>query len=141
MELDSFFARSRVSRFYTQNTFPPLNLLLRQAAHIECVVLEGIGYDDYLDPPATWLEIDQHASSPRLKSLDIFDSILSERELGLLVECCPSSTTLHYSTIGRVSRLLSPHELAERFTNVVVKGIFGAPSSNPTADWDMLDSN
>ncbi|KAL5632254.1 hypothetical protein ACGC1H_000302 [Rhizoctonia solani] len=40
-EMERFFARSRVVRFYTRVVFPPMNLLCHHAAHLELVVLDG----------------------------------------------------------------------------------------------------
>ncbi|CAE6441649.1 unnamed protein product [Rhizoctonia solani] len=148
-EIEKFFARSRVSRFYAQYNFPPLSLLLRQAAHIERVVLKDIEYYTRVDFPATWLQVNTYTSSPRLRSLDIFDSLLSQSELRLLVECCPNGTTLYSSRVDHQSgpgednkcTPFTPHELAGSFNTVIVKGSYGVPSRNPTAGWDILDSD
>ncbi|KDN33353.1 hypothetical protein RSAG8_13554, partial [Rhizoctonia solani AG-8 WAC10335] len=40
-EWERFFVRARVARFYTSGAFPPMNVLLRHAAHLELVVFDN----------------------------------------------------------------------------------------------------
>ncbi|KAL5632208.1 hypothetical protein ACGC1H_000267 [Rhizoctonia solani] len=72
---ERFFARSRVTRFYTQMVLPPLNLLLRHSASLEQVVVDYFKSSSHsqLSSNSTGLqlELDEPASLPRLKSLHV----------------------------------------------------------------------
>ncbi|KDN38963.1 hypothetical protein RSAG8_09120, partial [Rhizoctonia solani AG-8 WAC10335] len=95
MEMEQFFARSRMERFHTQVLFPAISLLLRQAAHLEQFVLDDFKCYNWDEPPSTWLGPDGLASLPRLGSLHIIRSSLLEDQLRLLVEYCPTGVVLY----------------------------------------------
>ncbi|KAH7332611.1 hypothetical protein B0J17DRAFT_709644 [Rhizoctonia solani] len=46
-ELENFFARSRVTRFYARFAFPPLSIFLQHAVQLECVVFDRFIPGDY----------------------------------------------------------------------------------------------
>ncbi|CAE7146452.1 unnamed protein product [Rhizoctonia solani] len=94
-EFESFFARSRVARFYTHDTFLPMSILLRHAVHLEQVILEYFEHSMFTPSiPRTWLQVDELDSLPRLKSFYAIKSNFSENELHWLVNCCPVGVVL-----------------------------------------------
>ncbi|KAH7332623.1 hypothetical protein B0J17DRAFT_722151 [Rhizoctonia solani] len=145
-ELESFFARSFVVKFYTQNMLPPMNILLLHAAHLECVVLTEFSspgsWDEY---PAPWTQTNNLGSLPRLRSLHILRSNLSEAELHLLADSCPNGTLVYACNVyatddshGERIRL-DETELSQAFPTVTITKSSPYPSEDPTADWDILD--
>ncbi|CAE6538302.1 unnamed protein product [Rhizoctonia solani] len=146
MELEQFFAQSRVTRFYTRAVFPPLSTLLRYSAQLEQVVLDDFASNSCDILPCPWVNVDGLASLPRLRSLHITRSALFERELRLLLECCPDGIVLnscnvdHDNDNGRPAlTTLTTMELSELFPTVRTTSHILYPSEDPTADWDILD--
>ncbi|CAE6406619.1 hypothetical protein ACGC1H_000306 [Rhizoctonia solani] len=143
MEMERFFARSKVDRFYTQVLFPPISLLLRQAVYLEQVVLDNFRCYDWDEIPSTWLGADGLALLPRLRSLHIARSYLLKDRLHLLVEYCPTgivvySCDVHHKVGVQISQL-TPEELLETFPTVKMVDCNPYLSEDPTADWDILD--
>ncbi|CAE6529082.1 unnamed protein product [Rhizoctonia solani] len=142
VEFESFLARSRVARFYTQDGFPPMRLLLHHAPHLERVILDNFECYERAKIPPSWLDVGDLSSLPRLKSLDVINSILLEHQLRLMLECCPSGVTLYSSSVDcdnvKEDASITPEQLLEAFPTL--KSVEdGFPSKDPTADWDILD--
>ncbi|CAE6463831.1 unnamed protein product [Rhizoctonia solani] len=138
-ELERFFARSRIARFFTQGTFPPVDVFLPHAAYLECIAINQLEGHDEGEFPPTHLSIG--GSFPHLRSIIITHSILFESELRSLVNCCPSGVVLSECRIIRGelgAGCFSSQELSEVFPTVVVDhSPYRSKSSN--ADWDILD--
>ncbi|CAE6372333.1 unnamed protein product [Rhizoctonia solani] len=144
-ELEGFFARSNVAMFYTRTIFPSLDLLLRHSNNLEQVVLDYFNYYFCTQTPAAEIEVDGFASLPRLKSLHITRSVLSDDELRLLLTCCPDgivlkSCSIRCRTAGeQTSTTLDALETVEAFPTVKISDHILSREYNPTADWDVLD--
>ncbi|CAE6456332.1 unnamed protein product [Rhizoctonia solani] len=142
-ELDAFFRRSKVTRFYTRAVFPPMGALLRHANDLECVVLDGLKPYPSEESTPTWLQADKLGSPLHLRSLHITRSIISDINLRLLVDFCPNGIVLHDSyiyldSIGENSKL-NHKDISETFPTVRTTGHVLYPSNDPTAEWDILD--
>ncbi|EUC58514.1 F-box-like domain protein [Rhizoctonia solani AG-3 Rhs1AP] len=145
-ELERFFARSRVARFYTRAMFPPLNLLLRHSAHLEQVVLDDFASASHNKLPPAELDVDESASLPRLSSLHITSSALFDHELRLLLRCCPDGTVLDSSNVDHdisedypLTTTFSTPELLEAFPTIkIADSSFGLRDAS-NADWDIFD--
>ncbi|ELU38907.1 F-box-like domain-containing protein [Rhizoctonia solani AG-1 IA] len=142
-ELEKFIFRSRLSHFYSRYNFPPLSLLLHQAGDIQRIVLKDLGYQNRVELPATWMQIKQFASLPRLTSIDIIDSALLQSDVRLLYECCPSGITLQSSRVVEVDLeadiefiLLSPDELVETFPGISLEENDRIYCDDSTLGWD-----
>ncbi|KAH7332597.1 hypothetical protein B0J17DRAFT_771693 [Rhizoctonia solani] len=138
-ELGSFFARSRVARFYTHGTFPPIDILLPHAAYLESIVLDQLKDNNQGESPFACSLVD--SSLPRLRSFIIEDSILYESDLRSLVNYCPDGVVLCKCSVNRdesKAGCFSPQELSEAFPTVRVNPApYRSGSSN--GDWDILD--
>ncbi|KAH7332592.1 hypothetical protein B0J17DRAFT_771689 [Rhizoctonia solani] len=138
-ELEEFFQRSRVARFYTRELFLPMNILVLHATHLERVVLDSfddIRHDEF--PPA-WIQLERSILSPRLKSLHITRSQLREDQFRVLVDSCPTDIVFHSCCIRWGNELVSAGELSLVFPNVRTIEHVLYPLEDPTGDWDILD--
>ncbi|CAE6480161.1 unnamed protein product [Rhizoctonia solani] len=140
MEMERFFARSKVHRFYTQVLSPPIGLLLRQAIHLEQVVLDNFRCD-WNENFSARFEADE--SVPRLESLHIVRSQMLDDRLRLLLDYCPTGIVLYSCNIERkvgfqFSRL-TPEEVSKMFPTVKIVDQDSCSLEDPTADWDILD--
>ncbi|KAL5632211.1 hypothetical protein ACGC1H_000268 [Rhizoctonia solani] len=145
-ELERFFARSKVTRFYTRAVFPPLNLLLRHSAHLEQVVLDEFASASHNQLPPAGLDVDESAFLPRLSSLHITRSALFDHELRLLLSCCPDGTVLDSSDIDHdisddypLTTTFSIPELLEAFPTLRITDSSFTPRDASNADWDIFD--
>ncbi|KDN38959.1 hypothetical protein RSAG8_09116, partial [Rhizoctonia solani AG-8 WAC10335] len=143
-ELDQFFARSRVAKFYTMGLFPPINMLLRHAANLEVVVLDSFKSGIPSEIRSRIFQFNDSASFPHLESLHILSSSLSEDDLRFFLECCPAGIQLHTTDVKRENNgaseptQVSAEDLLEAFPTVRITGGF-YQSKDPTVDWDLLD--
>ncbi|KEP50431.1 F-box-like domain protein [Rhizoctonia solani 123E] len=140
-ELERFFMRSRVTRFHTRAILPPVRILLRYAPHLEQVVLDYAILHLGNDLPSMWLGVEDLKSLPRLRSLHIASSTLFERELCLLLECCPRNTVLYSCQVKRdgSAEMLNAEELSCIFPSIRTADIPLHPPGAQTVDWDVLD--
>ncbi|CAE6440197.1 unnamed protein product [Rhizoctonia solani] len=143
IELAKFFSRAKVARFCIQETFPPMRLLLRNAPHLEQVILDAFVCYNRVDIPPAWLQLDDLASLPRLRSLHITRSYLFEREFRLLFQCCLAGIMLHSSHVSGNNSImdstLSQEELLQAYPTVKISDRVVGPFDDPTADWDIFD--
>ncbi|KAH7332615.1 hypothetical protein B0J17DRAFT_771701 [Rhizoctonia solani] len=108
-ELDGFFLRSRVAKFYANTSIPPLSLLLCYAANLDLRQVNTRGWTSF---PGT---------SP----------VFTSSKLGLV--CGQPPDLAHVLPFGD---WLTGEELSEAFP--AVKTLRGS-ARDPTADWDILD--
>ncbi|CAE6428300.1 unnamed protein product [Rhizoctonia solani] len=139
IDFEAFFARSRVVGFYTRSAFPPISALLRHAIHLEQIILEDYESVAFGTPHFTWLEVDSLVSWPRLRSLYVTTSALSESELRLFVKCCPTGVTLYACDVDLDSSEESmSEELSDIFPTVTITDTPLCPQGDPPAEWDVL---
>ncbi|CAE6538298.1 unnamed protein product [Rhizoctonia solani] len=145
-EFERFFARSKVTRFYTQGTLPPLPLLLQQAANIELVIFDKLECYDPSESPYAGLQVNDFTSLSHLESLHILRSKLLEHELRLLLNFCPTGITLYSCRVeceggggSRTFTTLDAEALSETFPTVTIADDALSPPGDPTIDWDVVD--
>ncbi|CAE6396034.1 unnamed protein product [Rhizoctonia solani] len=139
VELEKFFSRSRVARFYNRAVTPPISILLRHAGNLEVASLHDFVSSTHVQVPRAWLEVDRLASLPHLKSLHISKSIPYERELHMFLKCCPTGTVLYDCTVQRDDGTgwLNPAELSRIFPSVKITNT--PLYQDPMEDWGILD--
>ncbi|EUC60588.1 F-box-like domain protein [Rhizoctonia solani AG-3 Rhs1AP] len=139
VEMERFFARSRVAKFYTRVVFPPLTLLCQHAAHLELVVLDG--FESYSQDEIFFQQSDSSelALHP-LNSVHVTRSSLSKSNINLLLESCPDGTVLYSCNFIRDGREdFSTENVLDIFPSVKVSDDNPYSWGTPTADWDLLD--
>ncbi|KAH7332600.1 hypothetical protein B0J17DRAFT_737092 [Rhizoctonia solani] len=137
-ELERFLELSRLERFYSKVVYPPIIVLLQFSAFLERVVFDDIRSAKI---SSEWLEMDELRLLPRLRSLHVTRSIVSESHLRLLFDCCPDGMVIQCCHVNRddSEQKLSASELADTFPSVRITERTPYPPDNPTADWDIID--
>ncbi|KAH7332594.1 hypothetical protein B0J17DRAFT_632234 [Rhizoctonia solani] len=142
VDLEKFFGRSRVIKFYVQTAFPPLSIL-QHAAHLECVVLDGFrpGPDHQLTP--VMASIGGSTSFPYLRSLHIMETTLYEHDLRVLLEYCPTGILLQscyiYFKEGTSGYRGNAKLHSHKFPGVRATDHPIYPPEAPIASWDRLE--
>ncbi|KAJ1300280.1 hypothetical protein OPQ81_005107 [Rhizoctonia solani] len=139
LEMERFFAISRVTRFYTRVVFPPMSLLLRHTSNLQLVVIDH--FESFSEDEVFFTEpqVDESASLPHLRSLHIARSILSEGDLHMLFECCPDGIVLYSCDfISTRRKLFDTERLSHDFPTVRVTDHNLYAWEAPTSDWDLI---
>ncbi|KDN34928.1 hypothetical protein RSAG8_12018, partial [Rhizoctonia solani AG-8 WAC10335] len=144
-ELENFFARSKVRRFYYEYGYgtgrPPIATLLRHGSHLEVLVL-NYWFHPYGLPPLPPLQHEVQGPLTRLNSLYLMGYRLHIDYIRIMLDLCPNGVVLYdFNSLAFGSRhylSLSRREMLKLFPAIRIPDDESRYFPFPITDWDIL---